>query len=362
MTVPTAVADLVEPASFRPSDRLRRISGSPTARAAASVVAVFLISPLLATGSVSETAIVAMLPSAALIAIVAIGQTVVIQQRGLDLSVPGALTLSALIVAKYGAESSWGLVAALAVAIGVPIVAGLLSGVVITNAALPPLVVTIAANALLVGMVQFISGGFGAQAPDPLSSFALDRWFGVPTLAVVALVVVVGAQGVLKLTTVGRRFELVGESKPAAALIGIRVRRYEVAAYVVSGACAGLAGVLFAGLVRSPTLTSGDAFLLPSIAAVVLGGTALTGGKGSLTATALGALFLGQLDQLVQTATQNAAAQNVVQAVIIGVGITAQLRLPAAIGWFRNRGTARDRERRPPSGSDPDINEGALPS
>ena len=87
--------------------------------------------------------------------------------------------------------------------------------------------------------------------------------------------------------------------------------------------------MLLAGLLRLPTLTAGNEYLLPSIAAVVLGGTALTGGKGSLVGTALGALFLAQLGQLVQTFTQATAVQNIVQALIIGVGIVAQLQLVA---------------------------------
>ena len=97
---------------------------------------------------------------------------------------------------------------------------------------------------------------------------------------------------------------------------------------------ASVTGVMLAGYLSTTTLTTGDSYLLPSVAAVVLGGTALTGGRGSLTGTALGALFLGQLSQLVQTYTQTTAIQNIVQAAIIGVGIVLQLRLTA---WLRGR-------------------------
>lgn len=335
-TAPTSSPELAS------RDRPRRSFATPTARAAVGVAAIFLISPLLSTGSVSKTALLAMLPFASLTAIAAIGQTLVIQQRGLDLSIAGGITVSAVIVSKYGGESSWGLTFAIVVAILLPLCAGLLSGAVIAFASVPPLVVTIAANALLIGLVQFVSSGFQSQVPDSLSDFALGRWIGVPRLAVIALVFVLVAQGVLKRTVFGRRFELVGESRSAANLIGIRTRAYEISAYVIAGGCAGLTGVLLAGLVRQPTLTAGNDYLLESIAAVVLGGTALTGGKGSLTATMLGALFLGQLNQLVQTATQNAAAQNIVQASIIGVGIVVQLRFTSVLAWLRTlRGSDR---------------------
>lgn len=294
-------------------------------RALIAVLLLFAVSPLIAPGSVGVTAIVSMLPFAALIAIVAVGQTLVIQQGGLDLSIPGAVTLGALIVAKFGA--SWGLVTAIVVAIVATSLFGLLSGVVIAVFGLPPLVVTIAANALMIGAVQAVSGGFGAQTVDALSAFALSRWFGIPVLAYFAVAIVLVVHVVVKATRVGRRFELVGENPRSAANIGIATRLYTVSAYWLATGLAASAGVLLAGLLRSPTLQAGNDYLLPSIAAVVLGGTALTGGRGSIVGTALGALFLAQLSQLVQTFTQATAVQNIVQALIIGVGIVAQLQL-----------------------------------
>lgn len=297
----------------------------PGTRAFIAVAALFAISPLISLGSVGPTAIVSMLPFAALTAIVAVGQTLVIQQGGLDLSIPGAVTLGALIVAKFGA--TWGLTTAIVVAILATSLFGLMSGAVIAFFGLPPLVVTIASNALMIGAVQAISGGFGSQTVPDLSSFALSRLWGVPVLAYFALAVVVIGHLALKATRLGRRFELVGENPRSAANIGIATRGYTISAYWIATALAAAAGVLLAGLLRSPTLTAGNDYLLPSIAAVVLGGTALTGGKGSLVGTALGALFLAQLGQLVQTFTQATAVQNIVQALIIGVGIVAQLQL-----------------------------------
>jgi len=303
----------------------REILSWPGTRALIAVLALFAVSPIVALGSVGPTAIVSMLPFAALTAIVAIGQTLVIQQGGLDLSIPGAVTLGALIAAKFGAV--WGLPTAIVVAILATSLFGLLSGVVIAYFGLPPLVVTIAGNALMIGAVQAVSGGFGSQTVPELSGFALSRVGGIPVLVFFALGIVIVAHIVLKLTRLGRRFELVGENRRSAANIGIATRGHIVSAYWLSTLLAASAGVLLAGLLRSPTLTAGADYLLPSIAAVVLGGTALTGGRGSLIGTALGALFLAQLGQLVQTFTQATAVQNIVQALIIGVGIVAQLQL-----------------------------------
>lgn len=303
------------------------VLGWPGTRAFIAVALLFAISPLIAPGSVGPTAIVSMLPFAALIAIVAIGQTLVIQQGGLDLSIPGAVTLGALIVARFGADDALGLPLAIVVAIAGTAVFGLISGLVITGFGLPPLVVTIAMNALMIGTVQALSGGFATQSPESLNQFALSRVGGIPVLVFFAVGLALAAHIVLKLTRTGRRFELVGENPRSAASIGIGTRGYTIAAYVLSAALAAVGGILLAGLLRTPTLTAGDDYLLSSIAAVVLGGTALTGGRGSIVGTALGALFLAQLSQLVQTFTQATAVQNIIQALIIGVGIVAQLQL-----------------------------------
>ncbi|MES2171289.1 MAG: ABC transporter permease [Actinomycetota bacterium] len=324
-TAPAAPAVRTEPVNRR---RLPAVVLSwPGTRALIAVVALFAVSPLFSLGTISHTAIVSMLPFAALTAVVAVGQTLVIQQGGLDLSVAGAVTLGAVFAAKLGSSGAVDPIVAVVIAILVTSLFGVLSGVVVAFLDLPPLVVTIASNALMVGLVQAVSGGFSSHAPNQLSDFALGRWIGLPVLAFGALAVVLIAQAVLKLTRIGRRFELVGENRRAAEYIGVSPKFYTISAYWLSALLAAAAGVMLAGLLRIPTLTAGDAYLLPSIAAVVLGGTALTGGRGSIVGTALGALFLAQLSQLVQTFTQSTAVQNIVQALIIGVGIVAQLQL-----------------------------------
>ena len=333
------MTDLAAPVRLAPKDHgptARMVLAWPGTRALIAVAALFLISPLIAPGSVGPTAIVSMLPFAALIAIVAIGQTLVIQQGGLDLSIPGAVTLGALIVARFGGDDALGLPAAITAAIAATAAFGLASGLVITLFGLPPLVVTIAVNALMIGTVQALSGGFATQSPDALNQFALSRWGGIPVLVFFALALTLAVHVVLKLTRLGRRFELVGENPRSAANLGIGTRGYTIVAYVLSAALAAVGGVLLAGLLRTPTLTAGEDYLLPSIAAVVLGGTALTGGRGSVVGPALGALFLAQLTQLVQTFTQATAVQNIVQALIIGVGIVAQLQLGGTTSRIRN--------------------------
>ncbi|MFY1649422.1 ABC transporter permease [Solwaraspora sp. WMMB762] len=318
--------------AVRLADPLRvQLAGWPASRALAAVVVLFAASAIISPASVGSTALLAMLPFAALTMVVSLGQTLVVQQAGLDLSVAGGIALGALVVARYGGADALGLAPAIGLALLVAAVAGLASGLVVTYLGLPALVVTLAMNAVLLGFVQYLSGGYSAQVTESFAGFAVGRTLGLPNLLYLAVALVVVAQLVLKTTVVGRRFELVGANRRAAHAAGINTRRYTVAAYLLSGLLAGATGVLLAGFLRTTTLSAGDSYLLPSVAAVVLGGTALTGGRGSLVGTALGALFLGQLNQLVQTYSQTAAIQNIVQAVIIGVGVVVQLSLAARL-------------------------------
>ncbi|RHW28425.1 ABC transporter permease [Nocardioides immobilis] len=310
---------------------------SPTTRILVAVVLLFAASPILAPGSVDHIAVSSMLPFAAITTIVALGQTLTIQQGGLDLSVGAAISLGAVLAARYGSDPEMGVTFAIVLAVGIVSLFGVLSGLVIAVFGLPPIVVTIATSLLMVGAVQQVSGGAAVKGSAELSSFALRQLGGIPVLAIIAIAITLVGQMILKVTRAGRRFELVGENATSAQIIGISSRRHIISAYWLSALLAGFAGVLLAGLLRSPTAGVGDNYLLPSVAAVVLGGTALTGGRGYLAGTALAALFLGQLNQLVQTFTQTSAVQNLIQALIIGACIIAQMELGELIARVRGR-------------------------
>lgn len=329
----------VEPPENR--SRVRVLLASPTTRILIAVVLLFAISPILAPGSIDRIAIDSMLPFAAITAIVAIGQTLTIQQGGLDLSVGAAVTLGALLAARYGSDPSVGLGLAIVVALVVASLFGVLSGTVIAVFRLPPIVVTIATSLLMIGVIQHISEGVAVKSSAELSAFALRKVADIPVLAITAIAITVLGQAILKITRAGRRFELVGENAKSAQIIGISSRRHIISAYWLSALLAAFAGVLLAGLLRSPTLDVGDSYLLPSVAAVVLGGTALTGGRGFLVGTALAALFLGQLNQLVQTFTQTSAVHNLIQALIIGACIVSQMELGDAVARLRRLAAPR---------------------
>jgi ribose transport system permease protein len=282
----------------------------------------FALSPLLAHGSVGRSALLSTLPFAAILAIASIGQTLVVQQRGLDLSVPGMITLSTIIVTKYPNGHDARLPAAIGLIAIACIGSGLLSGVAITRFSVTPLVATLGVNALLTGAVlQITSGSATAAAPPGLARFALDKTLGIPNTVIIAVVAIAVVAGAVRTSVVGRRFVLIGANAPAANAAGLRVSTYVLSTYILASLAYGAAGILVAGFLGTPGISAGDDYLLPTIAAVVLGGTSLGGGTGSVVATAAGALFLTQLEQVVLGSGAGVSGQYLIQGAIIALGM-----------------------------------------
>jgi ribose transport system permease protein len=171
---------------------------------------------------------------------------------------------------------------------------------------------------------------------EALSVFAAGSVYGVPTSVLIAIGLIALTSFVGKRTVLGRRFEAVGANPIAARAAGLAITRYQVGAYVAASVFYCSAGVLLAGLVTSPSAFQGDTYLLPSVAAVVLGGTSLLGGKGSVIASAMGALFLSQLGQFVLTTGLSAAVESLIEAVVLALGIAIYtVRWNRVRDWFR---------------------------
>ncbi|QYN19937.1 ABC transporter permease [Amycolatopsis sp. DSM 110486] len=319
-----------------PVDRVwtRLLSGRSAAIWVACVV-LFAISPLVAPGSLGAAPILSMLPFAAVLAIAAAGQTLVVQQRGLDLSVPGMIALAAALGTGLPQNHGWPVSAAVAAGVLVPAVAGLINGLLVTVFRVMPLVVTLGMNAVLLGTVFAVANGTPAGAPEGLNQFALDRTAGVPNTALIAIVVV-GVTGVVaQRSAFGHRLTAVGVSERAAAATGIRVPSHQLLAYGFAGVCYGLAGVLLAGYTKTPPLFLGDSYLLPTVAAVVLGGTALTGGLASVVASGAAALFLTQLGQLLRAVGWPDSTQLIAQSVVLVAVVLARELVPVFVRRLR---------------------------
>jgi ribose transport system permease protein len=299
-----------------------------------ATAALFVVSWILEPGSVDSVSINAMLPFAGILAVAAVGETLVIMQRGIDLSVAGMITLSGMVVSEFAAAHHASLAVALLVVLAIAVVVGLVNGLAIGFIGVSPLVTTLAMNAVLIGAAINYSGGTPSRAPTNLSDFSLHKTLGVSNAVWLAVAVVLVVGLVVARTVWGRRFVAVGASGPAAGAAGVRVELYRLSAYISAAVCYAAAGVVLAGYLSTPNVGMGDTYLLPAIAAVVVGGTALTGGKGSVLGTAIGAVFLTQLTQLVLSMGAPTSTQLVIQSLVIAAAAALQAAdRTAVVAW-----------------------------
>src|ERR1700712_1858543 len=162
---------------------------SPFAAIWVATLLLFVISPFVASGSLGHSALQGMLPFAGILAIAAIGQTLVIQQGGLDLSVPGIFSMGAVLVVTIPGGSEGSLIPALIVVAAVGLAGGLLNGIAVTRFGITPLVATLGSNAIFIGVViQATGGSIAFKATKNWQNFTADKVFGIPVLAVVAVI------------------------------------------------------------------------------------------------------------------------------------------------------------------------------
>jgi len=286
-----------------------------------ATVLLFIFSAMFASSSVSKGALLGMLPFAAVLAIVALGQTLVIQQGGIDLSVVGSVSIVVVITTRQAGGEDSKLLAAVALALAVAAAAGIVNGLLIGRLGLNAIVATLGTDTLLMSGVFAISGGIPRTTTDLMADIGGGLTFGIPNSVYFAVVVTAITATVVKQTQAGRRFEAVGANPMAMFTTGMPIQRHRIGAYFWAQIHYWLGGVLLAGIVTEPTAFQGRAYLLPSVAAVVLGGTSLLGGKGNLVATAVAALFLTQLVQFALALGVGFASRTLVQAAALTVGI-----------------------------------------
>src|SRR4029079_5985378 len=286
-----------------------------------ATAALFAVSLVFASSSVTRGTLLTMLPFASALAIASLGQPLVGMQGGIDLSVAGGFSLYVVIVTKYPAGDNSRLRGAIRIAVLAAIAAGLLNGFLIGRMRLNPIVATLGTNALLFGAVLWYSAGIPTTTTARLARVGGGTWLGIPPPVYCALPTTAMVAAVVKLTPAGRRFEGVGANETAARTAGLPVRRHRSAAYVWAQLLYCLAAILHAGIVNEPTAYEGNNYLLPTVAAVVLGGTSLLGGRGNIVATAIAALFLSQFEQCVRPLGGSYAPRTLVQAAALAAGV-----------------------------------------
>jgi ribose transport system permease protein len=267
---------------------------------------------------------------ASVIGVVSIGMTFVIIGGGIDLSVGAIVALSsvwATTLATQNIANNFHWIAMVFTAIVVGGVTGLVNGVVIAYGKLVAFIATLAMLAAARGLAEILSNRRTqiVQSQGFIDFFSGDV-FGIPTLVIIFALVAIVGWVLLNRTTFGRRTFAVGGNAEAARLAGIRVQRHTVWLYVLSGVACGIAAVMLMARTTTGSATHGQLYELDAIAAVVIGGTLLLGGRGTIVGTVLGVLIFTTLGNVFTLNNLSSSAQAVARGVIIVAAVLLQQR------------------------------------
>ena len=284
-------------------------------------ILLLVVGQLISPGFATYANILTLLVFASYLGIIALAQTVVMitDSGGIDLSVGSLLQLSMVFTAHLCATNSDNLPWAAAVAIGFCTVLGLINGVGVTVLRIPPLIMTLSMSSVVLGIMLFITGGFpSGYAPPALSRFVFSRTFTIPNMLYVWAAIIVITMIITRRTKIGRIMYGVGANRLAAELSGVVTRRVRTLAYAFSGFICGVAGIFLFGRLSTPdNLETGQGFVMPSIAAVVVGGISLSGGEGNYMGAVMGVIFLTFLEAMLMTVQMGEPVRRIVYGVVV---------------------------------------------
>lgn len=319
---------------MRRGTSLRRVLRSRYLAAWLALAALLGVSAVIAPSTITSRSLNNLVFFASILGLAALGQQLVITIGGLDLSVASQATLSAVVFARLVESSATGdIVVAAGFAVLACLVVGLVNGLTVTVLRITPLIATLAVGTIAMGVAAYAQGNTPNAVPDIVNTLTIGRFIGgaFALVTVVWVLSTAAVAGIFQYTSLGRRFVAVGASPRAARTLGIGVDGYKALGYVGASVFYALAGLALAGIAGRPTLGIGEPYLLGSIAAVVIGGTALGGGAGSASATTVGALFMTQVNAVTLSLRASTGAQLIVQAAVIAVAMALYRLRPVAM-------------------------------
>jgi len=268
------------------------------------------------------------LRQASIIGVIAIGMTFVIISGGIDLSVGAVLALASVVaslaaVQEIAKSSHW--IVTVLIALGVGVAAGLINGVVIAYGKVAAFMATLAMLVGARGLAEVLANNRTLVVSDRdfLRAMNVDL-LGVDILIWIFALVAVAGWLLLNRTTFGRRTVAIGGNREAARLAGIKVKRHIMYLYALTGLCSGIAAVMMLGRTNAGTSTHGNLYELDAIAAVVVGGTLLIGGRGTITGTVFGVLIFATLSNVFVQNNMSSSLQAITKGVIIVIAVLLQ--------------------------------------
>jgi len=237
------------------------------------------------------------LQDAAIYMVLGMAMTIVITAKGIDLSVGAVAALSAIIMAMLIKDQGWWPLPAMMAALLVGLCCGLTNGLVITRLKVPDLLATLAMDQIYRGIALVLAAGTVlARFPEPIPFLGRGRVMDIiPSASIIGLAALVIGYVIYHYTWLGRYAIAIGANREAAALTGININRQKLYQYALMGLCAAVAGILLTGRLNAIQATAAHGFALHTIAAVVVGGTVLFGGRGTMFGTLVGVLLLAMV-------------------------------------------------------------------
>ena len=293
----------------------------PVATAFGCIVLLLVLGSFYSSNFLSPQYLLQQLKVGAFLGIIATGMMLVILLGQIDLSVPWTVTLGAMMASAAAAHGAVGEALAIPVGIFCGLLIGVVNGVGVAYLRIPSMIITLAVNAVAQGLMVAYTGGFapGDSASAAMRYLAAGTILGVPNAAIMWLVTGVLAVFLLNRTTFGRAIYGIGNKEAAAYLSGVPTQRVVMIAFALSGALAAFGGVLLAGYAGKAAQSMGDAYLLPSIAAVVLGGTSILGGRGSYLGTIAGVILITLLQSILSVMQIAEFGRQIIYGIIIVV-------------------------------------------
>jgi ribose transport system permease protein len=300
------------------------------------LAAVLVVGTILSPFFLTERNLLAILVTASVIAVLAIGQFMVVVTRGIDLSVGSVVALSSVVAALI-LRAGQPVLAAVLAALAVAALIGLINGVLVVYGRVAPFIVTLAMLSVARGLAYLIQ--HDRLIPISNSTF-LSIFSGnvgpVPSPVLVALLVMLGTGTMMAFMPRGRRLYAIGCNPEAARLSGLPIKRDALLAYMTSSALAGLAGLMLAAQLTQGSAITGQGYELDSIAAAVVGGTSLFGGTGDPVSAVLGGLIIGAILNLMDIMGVPNEAQLIVQGVVIVFAVLLTSNgIKGVTGFFR---------------------------
>ena len=290
-------------------------------RAAIGCILVLLVAGALYDRNfVSPDYLLQQLQVAAFLGVIATGVMLVVLLGHIDLSIPWVVTLGGMMstaaAGHHGLAGSLAIPFAVACGLGI----GIVNGLGVAYLRVPSMIFTLATNAIAQGLMIVHTSGFAPQdhATPAMHALAVERWvLGIPNAVWVWAAIGAATVALLRRTPFGRRVYAIGNSERAVFLSRSNVRRVVITCFALSGACSAFAGVLLAGYSTKAYQAMGDPYLLPAIAAVVLGGTSILGGRGSYLGTVAGVVLVTLLQSILSIVQMSEAGRQVIYGTVI---------------------------------------------